>query len=146
MSKRLDVLKAVKALVQAALPSAQVIGLDGEEAAPDRIPPTGRVIVRSGDPGGPEVDLSPLTYNYSHPIPVEIAAYESGSLASEEVLDDMMGRIGAGLAADRTLGGLCDWIEADAPLTDDIYASGARPPRSADLVITAAYSTPDPLN
>lgn len=58
----------------------------------------------------------------------------------------MLRAIGAAIAADRTLGGLCDWIEAEAPATDDAEALGAMPVRFALLTIVAAYATADPLN
>jgi hypothetical protein len=145
-STRLQVLKAVKALVAAALPDADVVGLDAAAAKPDRIGPGGSVVVRAGDPGDPEVDLSPLTYNYEHEIPLEIGAYESGSATSEEVLDAMMRAIGAAIEADRTLGGLCTWLEATAPETDDFDAPGAVAGRWAEPKLVASYATRSPLN
>ena len=78
--------------------------------------------------------------------PLEIAAYESATLTREQVLDAVLGVIGAAVMANRTLGGLCDWIEAEAPVTDDIEALGALPGRIADLAILAVYATTDPLN
>ncbi|MBB4154176.1 hypothetical protein GGQ80_002086 [Sphingomonas jinjuensis] len=145
MSKRLDVLAAVRAMVKAALPGADVVGLNGDDAAPARVKDGGRVVVRSGDPGDAEVDLSPLAYNYRHPIPIEIIGYKTSSRSAEEVLDAMMEAIGTAIEADRTLGGLCDWLEPTAPGTDDIYTDGAAVPRGADLLIVASYSTPNPL-
>lgn len=149
MSTRLEVLAALKALIQATLPGALVIGLDGEDAAPSRIPPdTGRVIVHAGDPGEPEVDLGPLTYWYEHRIPLEVAAYKSGGRTSEETLDDMLTAIGAAVEADRYLGGRCIWLEATAPATDDftLPGEGGRPPRNADLMLVASYGAPGPLS
>ena len=142
-SKREQVLDAVKALVAAALPDAEV---KRNLAKAERIPPGGLVIVRDGDPGEPEVMLSPLTYVYTHRIPIEVAAYETSSQPREQVLDEMLGAIGAAVAADRTLGGLCDFIETEAPATDDVEAAGARAGRWADAAIVAVYGTPDPLN
>ena len=85
-SKRETVLAAVKSLVAAALPGAEV---KRNLAKAERIPPGGLVVIRDGDPGEPEVSLSPLTYLYSHRIPLEIAAYESATLTREQVLDAM---------------------------------------------------------
>ena len=79
-SKRETVLAAVKALVAAALPGAEV---KRNLAKAERIPPGGLVVIRDGDPGEPEVCLSPLTYLYSHRVPLEIAAYESATLSRE---------------------------------------------------------------
>lgn len=142
-SKRETVLAAVKSLVAAALPGAEV---KRNLAKAERIPPGGLVVIRDGDPGEPEVSLSPLTYLYSHRIPLEIAAYETSSEAREHVLDGMLSAIGAVVASSRTLGSLCDFIEAEAPATEDVEAAGARAVRWADAVIVATYGTSDPLN
>ena len=142
-SRREQVIDAVKALVAAALPNADV---KRNLAKAERIPPGGLVIVRDGEPGEPEAMLSPLTYIYTHRIPIEVAAYETASKSREKVLDEMLGAIGAALAADRTLGGRCDFIEAEAPSTDDVEAAGARAGRWADAAIIAVYGTTDPLN
>lgn len=142
-SKREQVIDALVALIDAALPAAKV---ERNAAKPERIPPGGLAIVRDGDPGEPEVLLSPLTYLYTHRIPVEIAARESGAQSREQALDAMLAAIGAAVVADRTLGGLCDFIEAEAPATADIDAAGAQTARWADAAIVASYCTPDPLN
>lgn len=146
MSKRLDVLKAVKDLIGSALPNARVLGLDGGEAPPATIPATGMVVVRTGDPGDPEYTLSPLTYFYEHRIPIEVSALRTADLTSEAALDIMLMAIGMRVAADRTLGGLCDWIDTTSAGTEDIYPDGGgQPPRGGDLMIIASYSTPNPL-
>jgi hypothetical protein len=143
MSKREQVIEAIVALAAAALPAAKV---ERNAAKPERIPPGGLAIVRDGDPGEPEVLLSPLTYLYVHRIPLEVAARESGPQSREQALDAMLAAIGAAVAADRTLGGLCEFIEAEAPATADIEASGTQAVRWADAAIMASYATSDPLN
>lgn len=142
-SKREQVLDALKALLATALPSADV---KRNLAKPERIPPGGLVIVRDGDPGEPEVMLSPLIYVYTHRVPVEIAVHEQGSQPREKVLDTVLGAIGTAVASNRTLGGLCDFVEAEAPATDDIETTGAIAGRWADLAILVVYGTTDPLN
>ncbi len=142
-SKREQVLDAVVALIDAALPAAKV---ERNAPKPERIPPGGLVIVRDGDPGEPEVLLSPLMYLYTHRVPLEVAARESGAQSREQALDAMLVAIGAAVAADRTLGGLCEFLEAEAPATADIEAAGAQAVRWADAAIVASYGTPDPLN
>jgi hypothetical protein len=47
--------------------------------------------------------------------------------------------------ADRTLGGLCDWVEAEAPVPDDVPMDGAVTYRAATIVVRLHYATPDPL-
>lgn len=142
-SKREAVVAAIKVLIAAALPIAEV---KRNLSKPERIPASGLVVVRDGDPGEPEVTLSPLTYHFEHRIVLEIAAPEIGATPREVTLDAMLRAIGAAVAADRTLSGLCDWIEAQAPATDDAEAMGAAPVRFALLTIVAAYATSDPLN
>ena len=48
-------------------------------------------------------------------------------------------------AADRTLGGLCDWIETDAPEPADLAVEGAPTIRAAVLILTLHYTSNDPL-
>lgn len=141
MSKRLDVLQALRRLIETALPGVEVLGLDGQEDAPARIGPLGRAVVRSGDPGDPEIDLSPLIYNYEHRIPIELTAYRTGALTNEQVVDQMAKNIGAEIQADRFLGGLVDYLDAVAPTTEAIAVDGAVPARGADLIVIATYST-----
>lgn len=145
MSKRLDVLRAIKCLVASALPFSTVEGLDNDAPVPARPTPGGRAIIRSGDPGEPEVDLSPLAYNYEHSIPIELTAAQDTTGYSEEILDEMMTAIGRAIEADRTLGGLVTWLEASSPLTEDIYIATAPVEGRADLTIIATYVTSNPL-
>jgi hypothetical protein len=141
-SKREQVLEAIKALVASALPSAEVKrNLD----KPERIPPGGLVIVRDGDAGEPEILLSPLTYIYEHRVPIEIAAFASASLTREQALDQMLAALGEAVAADRTLGGLCEFLDTEAPTSDGLETAGAISGRWADAAIIASYATGNPL-
>lgn len=139
MSRRLDVLLAVKALIATALPLAEVVGLGDEEAEAENAGPNGRVVVHAGAPGDPEIDLSPLAYNWTHRIPVEVI------FPDEAKLDAALVAIGTAIIADRQLGGLCDWLDAEAPETSDIYEEGTRALRGAPLSLIANYQTPSPL-
>lgn len=145
MSKRLDVLLALKALLTAAVPLTTVEGLDGNDAAPDRIPADGRIVIEAGDPGEPEIDLSPLTYNYAHAVPVTIEVGPGDGLTGEQRADAMLGAIADAIEADRFLGGLVDWLDAAAPATDDDQVEGAAVTRVAPITIVASYSTTRPL-
>lgn len=147
MSKRLDVLRAVLALVAAALPGFEVVGLTAAAAKPTRVPAGGRAVLREGDPGEPEMDLSPLTYNYAHTIPIELDVLEHPSLPEPtDQIDAALVAIGQAIAANRTLGGRCHFIDAGTPPVDETNADGARGGSAANLIITAHYSTTIPLN
>jgi hypothetical protein len=49
------------------------------------------------------------------------------------------------VAADRTLGGLCEFLDTEAPVSDDLETAGALSGRWADTAIIAAYPTTNPL-
>jgi hypothetical protein len=53
--------------------------------------------------------------------------------------------VGTALAADRTLGGLCDWAEAEAPRSVDLAIDGAASLKAAVIPIVLHYSASDPL-
>ena len=114
------------------------------DVLPERIPATGLIILRDGKPGDPEVTLSPLTYFYEHRAEMEVVI-QSGS-GRDALFDVLTASIGAVLAADRTLGGLCDWVEAEAPEPVDLPIEGAAALKAAVIVVVLHYATTDPLN
>lgn len=145
MARRLDVLAGVKALVARALPGTEVLGMDTDEFKPSSIKPGGMAIVRSGDPGIPEIDLSPPAYNYDHAITIELAAYKTDTRTAQQVTGDMATAIGTEIEGDRYLGGLCTWLDATAPTDGESDANGAAPIGWADFQIIASYTTSSPL-
>ena len=112
------------------------------DVLPERVPATGLLILRDGDPGEPEVTLSPLRYHYQHR--AEIEAVVQGA-SRDTALDTLCASIGTALAADRTLGGLCDWVEAEAPQPVDLPVDGAASLKAAVIPVVLHYSTADPL-
>ena len=65
--------------------------------------------------------------------------------ARDTAFDTLCASIGASLAADRTLGGLCDWVEAEAPQPVDLPVDGAASLKAAVIPVVLHYSTADPL-
>ena len=112
------------------------------EVLPERVPAEGLMILRDGEPGEPEVTLSPLAYHYRHR--AEIEAVVQGA-NRDAAFDDLCASIGALIAADRTLGGLCDWIEAEAPEPIDLPVEGASGLKAAVLPLVLNYVTRDAL-
>jgi hypothetical protein len=112
------------------------------EVLPERVPAAGLLILRDGDPGEPAVTLSPLRYHYQHQAEVE-AVVQAGS--RDTAFATLASGVGAVLAADRTLGGLCDWVEAEAPRPLDLPVEGAASMKAAVIPIVLHYSTADPL-
>jgi len=112
------------------------------EVLPERVPALGLLILRDGEPGEPEVTLSPLSYHYQHR--AEIEAVVQGP-DRDVIFDTLTASIGTALAADRTLGGLCEWIEAEAPQPVDLPVEGAASLKAAVIPVVLHYSTADPL-
>lgn len=112
------------------------------EVLPERIPTAGFLVLRDGEPGAPEVTISPLTYHYEHQVEIEVVIQGADREARFDALCLGLGTL---IAADRTLGGLCDWIEAEAPKPVDLAFEGAASLKAAVLTITLHYTTSDPL-
>jgi hypothetical protein len=134
---RESIVSALHALLQS-LPATILRG----EVLPERIPAAGIVILRDGEPGEPEVTLSPLAYHYQHRAEIEAVTQGADRIAA---FDELVANIGTAIAADRTLGGLCDWIEAEAPQPVDLAVEGAAGMKAAIIAVTLHYSTADPL-
>ena len=121
-----------------ALPATSLRG----DVLPERVPTAGLLILRDGEPGEPEVTLSPLLYHYQHR--AEIEAVVQGA-ARDTTFDILCASIGAAIAADRTLGGLCDWVEAEAPRPVDLAVDGAASLKAAVIPVVLHCSTADTL-
>ena len=134
---RETILTALNARLSA-LPATTLRG----EVLPERVPAAGILILRDGDPGEPAVTLSPLRYHYQHR--AEIEAVVQGS-DRDTTFTALCASIGAVLSADRTLGGLCDWVEAEAPRPVDLPIEGAASLKAAVISVVLHYSAGDPL-
>jgi hypothetical protein len=88
------------------------------------------------------VTLSPLRYHYQHR--AEVEAVVQGA-SRDTGFDTLCASIGTALAADRTLGGLCDWVEAEAPQSVDLPVEGAASLKAAVIPVILHYSSADPL-
>ena len=121
-----------------ALPATALRG----DVLPERVPPDGLLILRDGEPGEPEVTLSPVAYHYQHRAEVEAVVQGADRDAA---VDALCASIGTVIAADRTLGALCDWIEAEAPRPVDLPVEGAASLKVAVIPVILHYTTADPL-
>ena len=134
--------ETILAALQAQLQSLAATVLR-DEVLPERIPPAGLIILRDGQPGEPEVTLSPLRYHYQHRAELEVIVQASGNRAT--AFDVLIASIGTALATDRTFGGLCDWVEAEAPASVDLPVDGAIALKAAVVTVVLHYTTADPL-
>jgi hypothetical protein len=134
---RETILAALHSLLQA-LPATALRG----EVLPERVPAAGILILRDGEPGDPGVTLSPLRYHYQHRAEIEAVVQGADRDAAFAAL---CASVGAVISADRTLGGLCDWVEAEAPRPVDLPVEGAASLKAAVIPVILHYSTLDAL-
>lgn len=121
----------------------RLVDLRRNDVLPTKISPNGLVILRDGEPGEPEYTMSPLRYHYEHRAEIEVFVQPGSD--REALFDELCQSIGAAVVADRTLGGLCDWVEAEAPAPDDTPTEGGVTYRAAVIGVRLHYATPDPL-
>ena len=112
------------------------------EVLPERVPTSGLIILRDGDPGDPAVTLSPLLYHFQHRVELEVIVQ---GVDRDAGFATLCGQIGAVISADHTLGGLCDWVEAEAPRPVDLPVEGAASLKAAVITIVLHYTTTGPL-
>ena len=115
-----------------------------EAPLPETVPAGGLIILRDGDPGDPEVLLSPISYLWEHQTEVEVII-QRGASDESAALDTLLTAVGAALAGDRSLGGLAEWLDWGAPKTSGLAIDGAAALRGAMVPITIHYGSSDPL-
>lgn len=115
------------------------------ESLPEKIPSGGLLILRDGDPGEPEILLSPLSYYWQHRAQIEVLVQKGTADERDTTLDDLLQAIGSAIASDRTLGGLCDRVTAFAPDTSTLSIEGAAQIKGAVVPVELIYTTTDPL-
>jgi len=119
--------------------------VERDAVVPERIPAGGLLILRDGEPGEPEITLSPLSYHYDHAATLEVLVQAAPPATRALALDGLLRSVAAALGSDRTLGGTVDWLSWSAPRTEDLAVSGGPGIKGAVVTIVLTFSTPDPL-
>lgn len=112
---------------------------------PTAVPVGGLLTLRDGDPGDPEVTLSPARWHYEHRAEVEIVVQPVDPKDGPDEIDSLIERLGVVLALDRTLGGVIEWLEPVSPITEDLATDGAPGIFGAIVPVILTYTTPWPL-
>lgn len=141
MSRREEILAALFATLDIPLAA----NVRRNEVLPEKVPATGLVILRDGDPGEPDVTLNPRTEFYAHRIEIEVYVPQDPTGGGEAALDALLGSIGMALRIDSSLGGLAENLTPSAPETGALAIEGAAPVLTARLVVTVEYLVSDPL-
>lgn len=136
---RAAITEALAALIATAVPGAAISGFTGGPAKPERVSSVGAIWLVATDTPEPEVDLCPLTYNFEPEFDLAIAAPTSARVL------EMLAALGAAIQADRSLGGACEWLDADPGGFDEETMTGTDGHIEARVTVTAAYATTNPL-
>lgn len=138
---RETILQALFTLLQT-VPSAKVLR---NEVLPEKVPDAGLLILRDGDPGDPEVLLSPLSYYWQHRAQLEVVVQKGTADERDAAMDTLLEAIATAVSTDRTLGGLCDRVTPQAPDTSMLSIDGAPQIKGAVIPIELIYTTSDYL-
>ena len=141
MSRREDILASLVLTLKGALTA----NVRRNEVLPEKVPASGLVILRDGDPGEPDVTLNPRTEFYTHRVEFEVYVPIDPAGGGEAALDALLGSIGMALRIDPSLGGLAENLTPSAPETGALAIEGAAPVLTARLVVTVEYLVSDPL-
>lgn len=141
MSRREAILAALTAALRAGLAAT----VRRNEVLPERVPPSGLVILRDGEPGEPDVTLNPRTEFYAHRVEIEVYVPRDAQGGGEAALDQLLGQIGAALRIDPSLGGLAETLTPSAPEIGAFAIEGAAPILAARVVVTVEYQVSDAL-
>lgn len=141
-SKSEQVLLALQARLVAGLPGVKVLR---NSSVPEIIPAEGLVILHDGDPGDCEFLFSPPCYFYEHRAEVDVIVEAAIPATRDATFDRIKTAIAAALAADRTLGGLCDYVLGEAPAPAELPVDGGSGLKAATIGVILQYDTPDPL-
>lgn len=142
-SKAETVLLALQSRIAAGLPLGAKLLRNC--AVPERIPAAGLLILHDGEPGEPETLLSPPLYYFEHRAELDILVEEKSAAGRDAAFDNLRLAVGLAIAADRTLGGTCDYVLANQPAPSNLPVDGGDGLKAATIPIMLAYATPDPL-
>lgn len=112
----------------------------------ETIPCDGAIEMYDGVPGEPEVLLSPVTYIYEHTVEIEVKFQHQEAETRQSEVDALLISIGQLIESDRTLGGVVEWVEAEAPSPENEGVEGGETVLIVFVPVMLRYSTTNPLN
>lgn len=122
------------------------ISVQRNEPLPTKVPADGLIILRDGDPGEPEVTLSPTRYHYQHRAEIEALVQHGDSVQRDTALDTLLETVAQALDGQTSLGGLVDYLHIQTPDFLSETVEGASTIKAAVVPIILEYSTSNPLN
>ncbi|MCW5700086.1 MAG: acyl-CoA transferase [Rhodospirillales bacterium] len=141
-SKAEQILDALKVLLET-VPGAKV---ERNKALPEKIPASGLIVLRDGDPGEPEQALGGFAgAYYGHRVEVEVYVENGDAAARDTAFDLLLQEIGTALEADPTLAGLAFGVTYGRPAADVEAIEGAAAIKTGTLAVVVDYETDAPL-
>jgi hypothetical protein len=135
----LDALKAVLGTVTGAV-------AERNNVLPEKIPSSGLIILRDGEPGEPEQALGGFANAYyAHAVEIEVYIERGDAAVRDAAFDELLQQIGTALEADPTLGGLAFGLTYGRPDASIEAVPGAPAIKSATLTVSVDYETAAPL-
>lgn len=116
------------------------------EPLPTKVPNEGLIILRDGDPGKPEVTLSPTRYYYQHRVEIEALVQHAEQMQRDLALDSLLKILAQALDGQTSLGGLVDYLHIETPEFLSETVEGAPTIKAAVVPVILEYSTSNPLN
>lgn len=116
------------------------------EPLPTKVPAEGLLILRDGDPGEPEVTLSPTRYHYQHRAEIEALVQHGDQAQRDTALDVLLETVAHALDGQTSLGGLVDYLHIETPDFLSETTEGAPTIKAAVVPVILEYSTSNPLN
>ena len=111
-----------------------------------KVPADGAIIVlRDGESGDPEVLLSPLTYIYEQVATLEITIDNAHAQRQHTRPADLLLITGNLIDNHRSMNGLAEWMEAQAPEFLQEAVEGAPAIRTATVNVLMRFNTTSPL-
>jgi len=103
------------------------------------------LVTRDGDPGEPEVSLSPPTYEYQHEAALALTVVKAGKQDADTLFSCVVEKISTRIAAAPTLGGKVDYVQLGGLNTDEVDQEVLAGFKAAILPVTLYYTTTSPL-
>lgn len=112
---------------------------------PEDIPAAGLVILRDGQLEQTGTVLSPLRYEFVNRADLELFVTGDDAAARDADMATLRGQVVAFVTANRTLGGLVDWLDAEEPDDRGVPIDGGPGVKAALLSLEAHFTSDSPL-
>ena len=147
-SKREQILQAFLALLEPVsrdIDPAPRLRRNGDQPERMAVGDGGLVTLRDGAGEVAEYVIgAPEPYAWNYTPTLELIVQDAEAEDRDPQLDQIAAKIGALVDTDRTLGGLCDWVEVGMPDASEVAVPDAAGLKGAIITVTIAYSSASP--